>query len=233
MPSSVEDLDLVVLGQLLQDVGEPLVVEAAATSRRRLAGRSCRTLARSAGRSVVHHGQQAGRRPAPRRAVDGQPAHLGPRPRRGSRRGAGTPRPHPRDVQPGDHASRGCGPARSRRRRRSPAGRSRAIVTRRSSSSPITRVSPGRCSKRRRLTRPVRDHDLAGVDRGDAGHRQEDPPALHLHDQAEDPRRLVVMAQHHHEVAHLAQLCHRPGRTRRSRTGATRRRARCCQPSQR
>ena len=49
--------------------------------------------------------------------------------------------------------------------------------------------------------------DLAGVDRGDPGHRQEDAAAAgHLDDQSEHPGRLAADAQGHDDVAHPADL---------------------------
>jgi hypothetical protein len=49
--------------------------------------------------------------------------------------------------------------------------------------------------------------DLAGVDGGHPGHRQEDAPATgDLDDQPEDPGWLATDAQGHHDVAHPPDL---------------------------
>ena len=71
-------------------------------------------------------------------------------------------------ARPGRAPSRGCAPAPSRRRRRRPSTPVSRIVTLRSSISPITSVSVGRCSKRRMLTSAGGDH-LAGVDAASPG----------------------------------------------------------------
>ena len=56
------------------------------------------------------------------------------------------------------------------------------------------------------VDQPGGDH-VTGVDRGDPGHRQEDPPPPeHLHHQPEHPRRLVPEPQGHDHVADLADL---------------------------
>ena len=77
----------------------------------------------------------------------------------------------------------------------------------RSSSSASTSVSFERRSKRFMLTVPRGEHDLVGLDAGDAAHRHEDPvPLLQLDDQPENARRLPVDAQRGHCVADPAEL---------------------------
>ena len=174
-----------------------------ATSRRRLPGRSCRTLARSAGRRVS---MIASRLSTP---CSRPPRATGPSASDQSTVSAWPRRRNPR------WARATCSLVIRQSRLRS---RSRPASTTVSGSS----VSPQRdppveqLADDQRLAGPllepahvqtrVDDH-LAGVDRRDPGHRQEDPAARrHLHDQAEHAGRLAVMAQHHHEVAHLAHL---------------------------
>ena len=124
-----------------------------ATSRRRLFGRSCRTLARSAGAGCPS--SPAGcRRPAPRR---------GRRPTGPPTSDHGSVVASPRRRNPRSTRAtcsrvirqsrlRSCSMAASTMVAGWP---SAVIVTRRSSSSPITRVSPGRCWKRRRSRRAL------------------------------------------------------------------------------
>ena len=70
----------------------------------------------------------------------------------------------------------------------------------------MTRVSPARRSKRRRLIRP-RTMIGVRVDAGDMPDRDEDPASgLHLDHDAEDLRRLVAAAQRDDDIANPADL---------------------------
>ena len=148
-----EDLDLVVLGQLLQDVRELLVVEGG------------RHLGSALGRQLVQHAGEVGRaellerREQVRGALvllaDGEAADLGPVDGAASRPDGGSrPSVALRTCDLGRTQSRVrvCSIATSSTVTLSPVSTS---CTRRSSSSPRTRVSAARRSKRRMLTTPV------------------------------------------------------------------------------
>ena len=87
---------------------------------------------------------------------------------------------------------------------------------------PISRSSSVRCSNRRRLTDPV-DSATACDSRlptRSIGTKMR-PPGGQFHDQPEDPRRLAIQPQGHHDVPDLADRF-----TARARTPAARRAAR-------
>ena len=202
----LEDLDLVLLGQLLEHVGEPLVVE-----RRD-------HLAAPLGRQVVDHRGRVGRAQVGERrdqvdgalaglaageAVDVAPlddVRLRPAPEALGRLLDGDPGEHPvaaagllhRDVE--DHALDVA------------AAHLDLAVEHLADDQGLGRA----LREAAHVEQPGGDH-LAGVDGGDPGHRHEDLAAAeHLDHQPDHPRLRDLGgragAHHHHHVAHLAHL---------------------------
>ena len=161
-----EDLDLVVLGQLLEDVGEPLVVQRCARPRPG-AWRTARAARWPGRRGAAARTSRAGSSaPCSVARASGQAGHVVPvdvqRLAAAAEAAAG-----PCGRRPGHRQSRVRSLLDGDVQHRDRARRSRAASRGRSSSSPRTSVSRGRCSKRRRLTRP--GDDLPDVDRRSPG----------------------------------------------------------------
>ena len=145
-----EDEHLVGLGQLAEHVGQPLVVQRLGHLVPALGRQFLQGMGEVSGVELAVGGQQRlgalsrlrqrqARRPRPRRAgAAARGGRAGPAPGRRAWRAP----------------SRRCGSAPCRRRRRAPGRPDSLIRTARSSSSPSTRVSPARCSKRLRLRVP-------------------------------------------------------------------------------
>ena len=189
-----------------------------ATSRRRLPGRSCRTLARSAGRRASI---MASRLSTPCSSVG--PSMDTPRTADQSIVVGSPRRRNPRCTRPTcsrvirQSRLRSCSIAASTM----VAGwSSAAIVTRRSSSSPITRVSPVVAAwKRRRSSRALTTTWPASMVVTRVIGRKIRRRCTSM----TRPRirgGASVMAQHHHEVAHLAQCV--PGRVEHADPGQVR-----------
>ncbi len=192
-----EDLDLVVLGQLLEHVGEPLVVQ-----RRGDLGATRRAevvddLGEVGGLEVLVRLEQADRA----LAVGGlaQADDVLDRRRAGSRRGGARAGPARRGSRrcarrPAPRPSRGCrllDARRPRRSRRRPRPRRVRTWTGRSKQLGDDQGLVGALLEAAHVDQAGGD-DLTGVDRGDPGHRHEDPaPPGHLDDQADDARPRV------------------------------------------
>ncbi len=202
----LEDLDLVLLGQLLEDVGEPLVVQ------------SRDHLAATLGRQVVDHGRGVGRPEIRQRGhqvhraladlAGGQPLDVAPLGHVGLAAAAEAlgrlldrdPGQHPlaatgllhRDVE---HHALDLG-----------ATHGDLLVEHLADDEGLG----GTLREPAHVEQPGGDH-LAGVDAGDPGHRREDlAPAEHLDHQPDHAwlrdQRGRTGAHHDHDVAHLADL---------------------------
>ena len=227
-----QDLDPLLLGEFLEDVGQPFVVEVAGHLQAALVRQVLQHVGEVRGAQLVDRGQQAVDALLLLGALDRQPADVGPLERGRSQRGGGTR---------ATHCATCTRVMRQSRCRSSSMAASTTVAG--WSSGPIGHAAVEELADHEGLAGPLLeaahvdagvDHDLAAVDGGHARDGQEDPAAaLHLHDQAEHPGRLDGHGAAPPRGRAPCPACRRPGRTRRSRTGATRRRALCCQPSQR
>ena len=176
-PSVREQVDLVVLGQLLEDVGEPLVVERVDD----LVPPLVRHLLQRRGDVGGAHGLAASTSsasvPWPARSSVSPSTSSHARPGRAARAGpAGRAARAPRAA---DHPVAGAGLLH---RGVDDDGVRAAVVAGRQphrcgrAARPTTSTSLGRCSNRFMLTVPDGQHDRVGLDARDPPHRHEDPP---------------------------------------------------------
>ena len=194
----LDQRELVGFGQLLEDVGQPLVVERVD----HLVAAFLRQLGQRGG--DVGGPQRLQHREQPGRALP-----VGER--------------EPDDRAPRHDLRRSATASLPRRSRTAslPTTQSRARVCS-TAASTTTASAPLSADPHRRvdqladdqhlvgvLAEPAQAHrtggerDGAGIDGGDPQHRHEDPPTRHhLHDHAEHPRRVRVDAQTRHEIAH-------------------------------
>ena len=173
---------------------------AAATSARRLGDSSCSTVREVGGAQLLEGREQVAPRPGRPRSrvkpVTASQSTMNVCAAAAQAAGRGSA-----DEHLGDQPVAGarCSIATSRTvTRRSPASRS---VTLRSSISPSTRVSVGRCSKRRRLTRPVVMTCPASIAVTRVIGTKIRRRGLDLDDEPEHARRLGADAQGHDDVA--------------------------------
>ena len=214
-----EDLDLVVLGQLLEDVGELLVVERGGDLDPALGRQLVQDAGEVGGVELLEGGQQVGRALAG--LLDLQPAGVAPLDGEGlaaaAQALAGTP-----DEQPGDRPVAGAllldadvldhrGGAVLEQGHRAV----EQLAEHQGLGGPLLEAA--------HVDQAGRD-DLAGVDGGHPGHRHEDPAAAgHLDDQAEDAGLLRADAQGRRRRRAPGRPGRPSGRTAEYRPGARRR----------
>ena len=199
---AAEDLDLVLLGQLLEDVGQPLVVEGGHDRRAPLGGQRVDGVGRVGGAHLVEGQQQLGRALAV--VAAGQPLEVAPVDDVGLAAAAqplggllhGDPAQHPvavarllhRHVVHGADDAGGDHPHLAVQHLPDHQGLGGALLE-------ATHVEQ------------AGGVHLPGVDVGDPGHRDEDPPPPEdLGDHAQHAGLVGLRADRHHEVAHLADL---------------------------